>query len=110
MTWFSRAAPRATDPRGGTAAREGGGADCTKRTRQGKQLHKGGRRNATGIRSCLRSKGEGRTTWKTCKGEVEGGAGTQLVRGAKEETLERTTALRERYNYALRKQEGGNRP
>lgn len=83
MTWFSRAAPRVTDPRGGTVAREGGGADRTKRTREGKQLDEGGRRNAKGIRSCLRSKGEGRTTRKMCKGEVEGGAGTQLVRGAK---------------------------
>lgn len=85
MTWFSRAAPSAADPRGGAAtpARERGGAGRTKRALEGEQPGESGRRNATAVRARRPSKGVGSTTREACKGEGEGGARTQLVRGAK---------------------------
>lgn len=55
MTWFSRAAPSATDPRGATTlAREGGGAGRTKRTVEGGQPGEHEQRNASARAAALK--------------------------------------------------------
>ncbi|XP_054945095.1 uncharacterized protein [Physeter macrocephalus] len=82
MTWFSRAAPSAADPRGRQPPqlrRRRGPYQA--HPRRGGQPGERGRRNATSVRSRRRSKAVGRTTREACKGAGEGGARTQL-RGA----------------------------
>lgn len=108
MTWFSRAAPSAADPRGATTPARRGGAGRTKSTVEGGSARRA--RAEEHSRSRRRSKDMGRTTREACEGAGEGGASAQLVQRAKLRTLETAPELRERYNYALRKQVGGNRP
>ena len=54
MTWFSRAAPSAADPRGATTPARGGGAGCTKRTVEGGQPGERGRRNTAARAAALK--------------------------------------------------------
>lgn len=81
MTWFSGAAPSAADPKGGSHPSEGS------RRRGPYQAHPGGgaaeRARAEERRAVVSSKGVGGITREACEGEGEGGARTQLVRGAK---------------------------
>lgn len=82
MTWFSRAAPSAADPKGGQPPQRGKEA-----LRGPYQAHPGGgaaeRARAEERRAVVSSKGVGGITREACEGEGEGGARTQLVRGAK---------------------------
>ena len=54
MTWFSRAAPSAADPRGATTPARGGGAGRTKRTVEGGQPGERGRRNTASRAAALK--------------------------------------------------------
>lgn len=85
MTSFSRAAPSAADPKGGQPPQRGKEAAraVPSAPSKGGQPGERGWRNAISVCSRRRSKGVGRTTRKVCSGEGEGGAKTQLVRGAK---------------------------
>lgn len=77
MTWISRAAPSAAEPRGGSCpSKGGGGAGRTTRAQEGEQTGERERKNATGLRSRAALAMWAVPRGRRAKGEGEGGART----------------------------------